>query len=84
VVAEGGTVQARIWTGAGTPGFVFPELRQPALGQMGEATLKTLQSKQNFAICLSGGGFRATSCALGYDLLEPLSNLFTDDEYFSK
>lgn len=64
-VAQGGTVKARVWSGVGAPGFVFPELRHPVEGQMGEATLKTLQAKQNFAICLSGGVFRATSCALG-------------------
>ena len=45
-VAQGGTVKARVWSGVGAPGFVFPELRHPVEGQMGEATLKTLQALQ--------------------------------------
>jgi len=43
------------------PDFVFPELRPEA-----EGGVKSLQDKKDFAICLSGGGFRATTLALGW------------------
>ena len=63
-VASGGTVRARVWTGVGSPGFIFPELRSAEAD--GLKALQILQAKPNFAICLSGGGFRATTCALGW------------------
>ena len=55
-------VKARVWTGVGRDDFVFPELRKDA----GEGGVSTLQTKPNFAVCLSGGGFRATTLGLGW------------------
>jgi len=55
-------MQARVWTGVGTTGFVFPELRDSDE----EGGFKPLKVKENFGICLSGGGMRATTLALGW------------------
>lgn len=52
----------KVWVGVGTDGFVFPELRTTKA----EGGVDALKTKPNFAICLSGGGFRATTCALGW------------------
>ena len=55
-------VKARVWTGVGNADFVFPELRRNA----GEGGNATLQAKMDFAVCLSGGGTRATTLGLGW------------------
>jgi len=54
------SASAEVWLGVGEPGFIFPELREDDDG------VPALQAKPSFAICLSGGGFRATTCALGW------------------
>jgi len=54
-------VETQMWFGVGEPGFVFPELRTDA-----DDRVLALQRKPDFAVCLSGGGFRATTCALGW------------------
>lgn len=61
-------VSAQVWTGVGSRGFVFPELRMDSAGAaaVAEGGLPGLQAKPNFAVCLSGGGYRATACALGW------------------
>ena len=61
-VATGGIVKARVWTGVGSAGFIFPEQRLSEA----EGGVKLLQEKKDFGICLSGGGFRATTLALGW------------------
>eukprot|EP00928_Gymnodinium_smaydae_P096175 TRINITY_DN8439_c0_g1_i1.p1 TRINITY_DN8439_c0_g1~~TRINITY_DN8439_c0_g1_i1.p1 ORF type:complete len:410 (+),score=100.60 TRINITY_DN8439_c0_g1_i1:52-1281(+) len=55
-----GYQRALAWFGVGQPGFVFPELTS------GEHGVSALQAKPSLAICVSGGGFRATCCALGW------------------
>jgi hypothetical protein len=52
------SVAALAWGGVGSDNFVFPELRA-------ESTSGVL-AKPNFAICVSGGGFRATTLSLGW------------------
>eukprot|EP00928_Gymnodinium_smaydae_P034525 TRINITY_DN24441_c0_g1_i1.p1 TRINITY_DN24441_c0_g1~~TRINITY_DN24441_c0_g1_i1.p1 ORF type:complete len:562 (-),score=87.86 TRINITY_DN24441_c0_g1_i1:55-1740(-) len=53
-------LSALVWYGVGQRGFLFPERRANQDG------VKSLISKPNLAICISGGGFRATTCALGW------------------
>lgn len=53
-------VQAKIWLGVGSPGFIFPELRGDEDG------VASLLAKQDFAIGLSGGGMRACCQVLGW------------------
>ena len=55
-------VTAKVWTGVGHPGFVYPELRTA----VGEGGLPGLLAKEDFAVCISGGGHRAAVNALGY------------------
>mmetsp|Transcript_69140 Transcript_69140/g.200206 ORF Transcript_69140/g.200206 Transcript_69140/m.200206 type:complete len:732 (+) Transcript_69140:96-2291(+) len=50
----------KVWLGVGTKGFVFPELRDDDEG------IKAVKMKPDFAVCLSGGGLRAASCAVGW------------------
>eukprot|EP00931_Biecheleriopsis_adriatica_P017564 TRINITY_DN12554_c0_g1_i2.p1 TRINITY_DN12554_c0_g1~~TRINITY_DN12554_c0_g1_i2.p1 ORF type:complete len:573 (-),score=96.76 TRINITY_DN12554_c0_g1_i2:75-1793(-) len=57
-VIEDVKVKAKVWPMRS--GFVFPELRSDDDG------VPALQRKPSFAICLSGGGFRATTLALGW------------------
>lgn len=52
--------EAQIWLGVGRKGFVFPELRRDGTG------VPAVLQKDDFAICVSGGGMRATTCALGW------------------
>mmetsp|Transcript_4505 Transcript_4505/g.18101 ORF Transcript_4505/g.18101 Transcript_4505/m.18101 type:complete len:646 (-) Transcript_4505:1053-2990(-) len=51
----GGEVTARVWCGASSPGFVYPEQRAGAPKEGAAA-----------AVCMAGGGVRAATCALGY------------------
>ena len=55
-------VSAKVWTGVGRDGFVFPELRKDEA----EGGIPGLQGKPNFAVCISGGGMRATTLATGW------------------
>ena len=55
-------VVAKVWTGVGRDGFVFPELRKDEA----EGGIPGLQGKPNFAVCISGGGMRATTLATGW------------------
>ena len=55
-------MQVRVWTGVGKTGFVYPELRESEE----EGGFPPLKKKDTFGICLSGGGFRATTLALGW------------------
>ena len=55
-------VRATVWTGVGREGFVFPELRKDEA----EGGVPGLQAKPNFAVCLSGGGCRATTLSNGW------------------
>ena len=71
------TVLAQVWTGVGREGFVFPELR-PAEAEGG---VLELQAKPNFAVCISGGGVRATTCALGWIRILHRENLLKDARY---
>mmetsp|Transcript_10574 Transcript_10574/g.24057 ORF Transcript_10574/g.24057 Transcript_10574/m.24057 type:complete len:575 (+) Transcript_10574:98-1822(+) len=57
---DGAGFAAHVWRGVGLPGFVFPELRNDSDG------VKSVKDKPDFAICVSGGGMRATTCALGW------------------
>jgi hypothetical protein len=51
-------VTALAWGGVGSERFVFPEQR--------EDSKSGVAAKPDFAICVSGGGFRATTLALGW------------------
>lgn len=55
-----GNVTAAVWTGANLPTFVYPELSSSEYG------IPSLQAKPDFGIAVSGGGYRATTLALGW------------------
>uniref|UniRef100_A0A383VT98 Uncharacterized protein n=1 Tax=Tetradesmus obliquus TaxID=3088 RepID=A0A383VT98_TETOB len=56
-----GPITARVWTNSSSsPPFVYPELSD------GEFGMPLLQRKPNLGICVSGGGMRATTLALGW------------------
>ena len=77
-VARGGSVKALVWTGVGTEGFVFPELRSEQ-----EGGFQPLQAKANFGICLSGGCFRATTLALGWVRILQREGILQQARYLS-
>jgi hypothetical protein len=54
-----GVIEGAVWRLV--PGFVYPEL-----DPKGPWGIPSLQAKPNFGIAMSGGGYRATTLALGW------------------
>jgi hypothetical protein len=54
------TVTVHVWKGSNAPGFVYPEQ------QSGDWGIRSLQERPNFGVAVSGGGYRATTTALGW------------------
>lgn len=57
---DGDLIIGGLWGGVGTPGYLFPE----QLPEHHHA--RALQAKADLCLCLSGGGNRASTNALGY------------------